>query len=127
LEQTNRSCHFPFLLVPFPVYIYAAISIYIFTKNGTTYMDAAVSNGNGKRKPRRFSLIRLPFPHRANGSLSFLSVCWGRNKTELSVCKRTKLTKRICPSMHMLHTLCICCYLSAIIHYSQFSTYNTLF
>ncbi len=33
---------------------------------------------NGKQKPRQFSLIRLPFDHRANGSLSFvrLSVCW---------------------------------------------------
>ncbi len=31
---------------------------------------AAVSNG--KRKPRRFSLIRLPFAHLANGSLSFV-------------------------------------------------------
>jgi hypothetical protein len=28
--------------------------------------------GNGKQKPRRFSLIRLPFSHHANGSLSFL-------------------------------------------------------
>jgi hypothetical protein len=27
---------------------------------------------NGKRKPSRFSLIRLPFVHRTNGSLSFV-------------------------------------------------------
>ncbi len=26
---------------------------------------------NGKRKPRRFSLILLPFAHRANGSYPF--------------------------------------------------------
>jgi hypothetical protein len=26
----------------------------------------------GKRKPRRFSLFRLPFAHRVNGSLSFV-------------------------------------------------------
>jgi hypothetical protein len=27
---------------------------------------------NGKRKPSRFPFIRLPFAHRANGSLSFV-------------------------------------------------------
>jgi hypothetical protein len=42
-------------------YIYISISIYIY---------AAVSNG--KRKPRRFSLIRLPFANCANASLSFV-------------------------------------------------------
>ncbi len=39
-------------------------------------------------KPKRFSLIRLPFAHRANGSLSFVSlftkkqtevICWQTN------------------------------------------------
>jgi hypothetical protein len=28
---------------------------------------------NRKRKPRRFSIIRLPFAHRPNGSLSFVN------------------------------------------------------
>ncbi len=42
-------------------YIYISISVYIFT---------AVSNR--KWKPRRFSLIRLPFAHRATGSLSLV-------------------------------------------------------
>ncbi len=35
-------------------------------------MYTAVSNGNRKRKPRRFSLTRLPFAHRTNGRLSFV-------------------------------------------------------
>jgi hypothetical protein len=39
--------------------------IYIYT-----YIYTAVLNG--KRKLRRFSTIRLPFAHRANGSLSFV-------------------------------------------------------
>ncbi len=30
------------------------------------------ASSNGKRKPRRFSLIRLQFPHSANGSFSFV-------------------------------------------------------
>ncbi len=33
---------------------------------------ALISNGNGKRKSRRLSLIPLPFAHRANESLSFV-------------------------------------------------------
>jgi hypothetical protein len=40
LKQTNRSCRFP-------QYTYAAIS-------------------NGKQKPKRISIIRLPFAHHAN-------------------------------------------------------------
>jgi hypothetical protein len=38
------------------------------------HMDPETWNlkeSNGKRKPRRFSLIRLPFAYRANGSSSF--------------------------------------------------------
>ncbi len=50
---------------------------------------------NRKWMPRRFSLIRLPFAHHANGSLSIL---WRRNKRKLSVCKQTKQTKETCPS-----------------------------
>jgi hypothetical protein len=34
---------------------------------------------NGKRKPRRFSLIRLPFAHRANGSLSYVRMLTNGN------------------------------------------------
>jgi hypothetical protein len=45
------------------IYIYIHIFQYI-------YIYAAVSNG--KWKTRRFSLISLPFGHRANGSLSFV-------------------------------------------------------
>jgi hypothetical protein len=42
--------------------------LYIFFLN--FYLYAAVSNG--KWKHRQFSVIRLPFAHRANGSLSFV-------------------------------------------------------
>ncbi len=35
------------------------------------YICAAVTNGKRKRKPRRFSFIRLPFAYRANGSYPF--------------------------------------------------------
>ncbi len=34
--------------------------------------DVIQKKSNGKRKPRQFSLIRLPFAHRANGSSSFV-------------------------------------------------------
>jgi hypothetical protein len=43
------------------IYIYIQIHIYIYT-----------SISNGKWKPRHFSLIRLPFAHCTNGSLSFV-------------------------------------------------------
>ncbi len=46
---------------------------------------------NRKCKPRKFSLIRLPFAHHANESFS-LSFCWQKNKWKLSVCLRTKRT-----------------------------------
>jgi hypothetical protein len=44
-----------------------------------------LKTSNGKRKPRRFFLIRLPFAYCANGSLSFV---------EVTVCKQTKQTKQ---------------------------------
>jgi hypothetical protein len=43
-----------------------------FDSEHTSYLDAAVSNG--KWKPRRFSLVRLPFAHCANGNLSFVGL-----------------------------------------------------
>jgi hypothetical protein len=52
------------------------------------------SVSNGKRKPRRFFLIRLPFAHHANGSLLFVRLF--TKKKKISVCRRTK---RTCPSM----------------------------
>ncbi len=39
-------------------------------RHGHGYMETS----NGKGKPRKFSLILLPFSHRANGSLSFVSL-----------------------------------------------------
>jgi hypothetical protein len=37
-----------------------------------TFIHGDMETSNGKRKPRRFSLIHLPFAHCANGSLSFV-------------------------------------------------------
>jgi hypothetical protein len=39
----------------------------------------------GKRKPRRFSLIRFPFAHRANGSSSFVRLLTKKTTGRLSV------------------------------------------
>jgi hypothetical protein len=64
--------------------------------------DMDMETSNSKQKHRRFSLICLPFPHRANGSLSFIRLLM--KKQTLSVCKRTKLTKQTkltCPSMRI--------------------------
>jgi hypothetical protein len=57
-----------------------------------------MKTSNGKRKPRRFSIICLPFAHHANGSLSFVRLLMNQ-QTEVILCKRTKRTKRTCPSM----------------------------
>ncbi len=47
-----------------------------------------------ERKPRRFSLIRLPLAHRANGSL--LIVRFMKKQTEV-----IRLQTNTCPSMQM--------------------------
>jgi hypothetical protein len=66
---------FSFTVVPFClcvcVCLYSFCSkIYIYT---VFISISYASVSNGKRKPRRFSLICFPFPHRANGScLSFV-------------------------------------------------------
>jgi hypothetical protein len=62
-------------------------------ENGCIYIYVYAASANGKWKPRRFSLIRLPFALRENGSLSF--VCFlTKKQTEVIHCKRTK---RTCP------------------------------
>jgi hypothetical protein len=59
---------------------------------------------NEKRKPRQLSLIRLLFGHGENGSLSFVRLL-AKKQTEVFASKRTKRikrtkgSKRICPSM----------------------------
>ncbi len=56
------------------LYKYICISVHIYL-----YIYSVVSNG--KRKPRRFSLIHLSFAHRANGSYPFadgLAHLWTR-------------------------------------------------
>ncbi len=75
------------------IYIYIFISLFLYI-----YM-LPFQTENRKRKPRRFSLILLPFAHRANGSLSFFFLT--KKQTEVSVSKRTKRKKRTCPSMHI--------------------------
>jgi hypothetical protein len=67
LQQTNGSCCLYFYTNTHihiaHIYIYTCIYTYI-------YIYAVIPNG--KLKPRRFSLILLPFAHRANGSLTFI-------------------------------------------------------
>jgi hypothetical protein len=70
------------LKFPFSVCIYIYIYIYIY-KHAYIYIYVY------KRKPRGFFLIRLPFAHHANGSLSFVPML-RKNKQKLSVCKRIK-------------------------------------
>ncbi len=59
-------------------------------------MDIYANFSTGKPKPRQFSLIRLQFAHRANGSLSFVHLF---TKEQTSVCNRTKCTKQTCRSI----------------------------
>ncbi len=76
------------------IYIYIYIHIYFYK-----YILPFQSE-NGKKKPRRHSLIRSPFAQRANGSFrSSVFLRW--NKQKLSVCKWTERTKRTCPSMEI--------------------------
>jgi hypothetical protein len=71
---------------------------------GHGYMDMEtwrLETGNGNRKPRWFTMIRLPFANHAKGILSFVRLLMYK-QTALSVCKRTKQTKptkRTFPSM----------------------------
>jgi hypothetical protein len=59
----------------------------VFRLRNSGHMDMETSNG--KRKPRRFSLIRLLFAHRAIRSLPCVLLLT-RNKRKLSVWKRLK-------------------------------------
>jgi hypothetical protein len=47
-----------------------------------THGHGDMETSNGKRKPSRFSLICLPFAHRANGSLLFVSLL-AKKQTEV--------------------------------------------
>ncbi len=67
-QQTNGSLPFPLSVykyaeVSLDIYIFICTCVYMYI-----YRYATISNG--KLKPRRFSLIRLPFAHSANESLS---------------------------------------------------------
>jgi hypothetical protein len=60
------------------------------------------SSETGKRKPRQFSLIRLSFAYRSNGSLSF--ACFlTKTQTEIIRLQTAKRTIRTCPSMFFNH------------------------
>ncbi len=76
LQQTNGNCRF--LLVPFFTFVSVCIFIFILTFKYTFILQF-------QTHPRRFFLIRLPFAHCANGSLSFVRlltkkqmevICW---------------------------------------------------
>ncbi len=62
----------------FPLYIYKYMQkkkyIYIIFIHiyKYTYIYTELQSENGKRKPRRFSLISLPLVYRTNGSVSFV-------------------------------------------------------
>ncbi len=78
-----------FAVSGFRIYIHWNGSIYIYI-----YINMCISIytvyklpsqlENGKRKPRRFSFICLPFAHRANRSLLFVCL-FTRNKQKLSI------------------------------------------
>jgi hypothetical protein len=59
------------------LYIYINIFLYIYI-----YMSMPFQTENGKRNPRRFSIIRLPFARRANRCLSF-SHLFTKKQTEV--------------------------------------------
>jgi hypothetical protein len=73
LQQTNGSCcHFPLfqiygIYIPVHIYLYIYLYIYIYI-----HIYVAVSNAKWNWQPRQVSLIRLPFAHHADGSLSFV-------------------------------------------------------
>jgi hypothetical protein len=95
-KQIEVYCfRFPFAAnkrkLPFSLSFVFRIGIYMLPFKLTVYIYAAVSNG--KRKPNRFSLVRLSLLI-VQTELSNLSVCCRRTKRKLSICKR------ICPSIH---------------------------
>ncbi len=123
LQKTNRSCCFPYLYIPWNcnicidiyihiyIQIYINLFIYLFKYLYYIYLYISINLSisiymlpfqmeNKKRKPRRFSLICLPFAHRKM-EVCRLSMCLRRNKWKLSVCKRTKWTNE-------LGYLCLC-------------------
>ncbi len=74
----------------YTVYVYVYIHLYI------KYMLPYTKISFGKWKPRRFSLIRLPFARFANGSLSFVCLLM---KKETEVIHLQKRTKQVRPSI----------------------------
>jgi hypothetical protein len=77
LQQTNGNCRFS--SVPFSCvcnFIYIFIYMLLFQKE------------NGKWKPRRFPLFRLPFAHRAKGHWPFVRLVT-KKQTEV-ICLQTK-------------------------------------
>jgi hypothetical protein len=85
----------------FRIYIYIRQHIYIESQHIYTFICCYFQMENRKWKPREFSFIRLPFAHRANGSLLFVRLLT-KKQQKLSVfkwTKRTKCTKRTCQFM----------------------------
>jgi hypothetical protein len=97
--------HFPFAAnqrkLPFSVsslfrvcvlYIYIIIYIYIYI-----YM-LLFQTENGSPGDFSWSIYRLLI---VQIEICRLSICWRRNKRKLSVCKRTRWTKRTCLSIYI--------------------------
>ncbi len=99
------------------IYIYS-ISTYLYLFICTIYIYAAVSNENGKRKPRQFSFL---FTVCSTKEVCRLSVCLQRNKRSYScICSRTKRTKRTvrtCPFMQNFNMYCTYVTLSDALSY----------
>jgi hypothetical protein len=67
------------------IYVYINIYLYMFTcMYAYTCIHIHTAVSNGKRKPRRFSLIRLPFAHCRNGSLFFVRLLAKKQMSRLS-------------------------------------------
>jgi hypothetical protein len=87
-------CIYRFIYIYMHIYIYIYIYIYLYL--------LLFQKKNGKRKPKRFSFIRLPFAHRTNGSL----FCPFVYKTKRKLC---------CPFANGLNGLARLC-LKIVIH-----------
>jgi hypothetical protein len=77
LFDANRNGKIPSVCICILCYVYGDIRTYFYIY----IIYAAVSNG--KRKPRRFSLLRLPSAHHANRSLLFVRLL---TKKQTEVC-----------------------------------------
>jgi hypothetical protein len=69
-----------------------AVSVCLLQMKLYIYIYLYAADSSGERKPRRFSIIRLLFAHRENGSLSFVHLLT-KKQTEVIHLQWTKQTK----------------------------------